>query len=376
MKYSEVLILLFLSTLLILGCADDLVIDEDFMSTVDAENATLADDKAIEEVKELRRRIVEISKVGVAFGHQDATAYGMNWKHEGFPSDSDVLRVAGDYPAVIGFDLGRIEIGRRNNINGVRFSLMQELIKEAHAAGSIITLTWHARNPITGGSSWNTSGDINRILPNGDRHEIFDRDLSLVAEFMNSLIDSDGRPIPILFRPWHEMNGDWFWWGRDLLTAEEFQQLYRTTVDILTNTYDVHNVLYTYSPNCALTEEEYLHYYPGDSWVDLLGVDVYDFEDKSYLDVARTSLETIAVLGNRKNKPYAFTETGLENITEHDWWTNKLYPIIQHSGAAYTLIWRNDRSVHWFAPFENHGSVDNFLEFVGKPDILLRSDIQ
>jgi len=337
--------------LLLVSCADDASSDEILFSTTGInENGRLADERAHDETIELRTDLVQIGRSGVAFGHQESTAYGFNWTHSGFPSNSDVLRVAGDYPAVI---------------------------KEAHEAGSIITISWHADNPISGRSSWHIAGEVNRILEGGDSHERLDFYLRRVAEFMHDLVDSDGQPIPVIFRPWHEMNGTWFWWGSALLTPEEYQQLFRSTVEILTETYDVHNALFSYSPNCALSIDDYLLYYPGDEYVDLLGVDVYDFvEEESYIDIARTSLSTISILGNERNKPYAFTETGLENVVEDDWWTNKLYPVIKESGAAYTLVWRNDRSVHWFAPFEGHASADNFREFVALPDVLLQGDIK
>lgn len=364
--------------LLLVSCADDASSDEILFSTTGInENGRLADERAHDETIELRTDLVQIGRSGVAFGHQESTAYGFNWTHSGFPSNSDVLRVAGDYPAVIGFDLGKIERGNSENISGLRFNLMKELIKEAHEAGSIITISWHADNPISGRSSWHIAGEVNRILEGGDSHERLDFYLRRVAEFMHDLVDSDGQPIPVIFRPWHEMNGTWFWWGSALLTPEEYQQLFRSTVEILTETYDVHNALFSYSPNCALSIDDYLLYYPGDEYVDLLGVDVYDFvEEESYIDIARTSLSTISILGNERNKPYAFTETGLENVVEDDWWTNKLYPVIKESGAAYTLVWRNDRSVHWFAPFEGHASADNFREFVALPDVLLQGDIR
>jgi len=364
--------------LLLVSCADDASSDEILFSTTGInENGRLADERAHDETIELRTDLVQIGRSGVAFGHQESTAYGFNWTHSGFPSNSDVLRVAGDYPAVIGFDLGKIERGNSENISGLRFNLMKELIKEAHEAGSIITISWHADNPISGRSSWHIAGEVNRILEGGDSHERLDFYLRRVAEFMHDLVDSDGQPIPVIFRPWHEMNGTWFWWGSALLTPEEYQQLFRSTVEILTETYDVHNALFSYSPNCALSIDDYLLYYPGDEYVDLLGVDVYDFvEEESYIDIARTSLSTISILGNERNKPYAFTETGLENVVEDDWWTNKLYPVIKESGAAYTLVWRNDRSVHWFAPFEGHASADNFREFVALPDVLLQGDIK
>jgi len=373
-RINNITWLLGLTVVLLLGCTDD---DDIIFPTMGIHNSTsVVDELAFEETIQLRNDLVEVSKKGVAFGHQDGTAYGFNWMHSGFPSDSDVFRVTGDYPAVLGFDLGKIERGSPVNINGLRFSLMKELIKEAHMSGSMITLSWHADNPITNRSSWHIAGEPNRILKGGDRHDKLDAYLRQVADFLNDLIDDEGNPIPVIFRPWHEMNGTWFWWGSGLLTAEEYQSLFQSTVEILKDTYNVHNALFSYSPNCALSIEEYLEFYPGDDYVDMLGVDVYDFIDNSYVDIARTSLSTISILGQERNKPYAFTETGLENIVEADWWTNKLYPVIQGSGVAYALIWRNDRMQHWFAPYEGHPSAEDFRAFVALPEVLLRQDIQ
>ena len=206
--------------LLLVSCADDADTDEVLFSTAGINTiGSLADERAFDETIELRSNLVEVGQAGVAFGHQESTAYGFNWQHSGFPSDSDVLRVAGDYPAVLGFDLGKIERGNSDNINGLRFSLMKELIKEAHEAGSIITISWHADNPISGRSSWHIAGEVNRILEGGDSHDRLDFYLRRVAEFMHDLVDSEGRPIPVIFRPWHEMNGTWFWWGSALLLS-------------------------------------------------------------------------------------------------------------------------------------------------------------
>ena len=99
-----VLVLLFVS------CAED--VDELVFPSAGINNTSeLADERAFDETLQLRNDLVQIRRSGIAFGHQDGTAYGFNWTHSGFPSDSDVLRVAGDYPAVLGFDLGKIERG-------------------------------------------------------------------------------------------------------------------------------------------------------------------------------------------------------------------------------------------------------------------------
>ncbi len=349
--------------------------EQDDLNTL-GDNLKLADTNAVKEVELLYRRLDNIRQLGVAFGHQDATAYGINWEHSGFPSDSDVLRVAGDYPAVIGFDIGNIESGSDVNIDGVSFELMKLLIQEAHEKGSIITISWHANNPITGQLPWDITRAIPSILPGESNYHIFENYLAKIAAFFMDLKDENGQPIPIIFRPWHEMNGDWFWWGNVGHTAEEYKQLYRETVRHLTNRFGVHNLLYCYSPDRSDTEDKFLEYYPGDDWVDLLGVDVYDFFNGRYIDDAKRALTVLQSLADEKQKLFAFTETGLENVLESNWWTQNLYPAIRGSGAVYVLVWRNENVDHFFGPYKAHPSADDFRSYAAFPDVLLQADIQ
>ncbi len=339
-------------------------------------NLFLADANADRSVVLLYQRLQEISTKGIAFGHQDGTAYGYNWQeHLGFPSDSDVLRVIGDYPAVLGFDLGNIESGDSRNIDSVSFDLMRLLIQEAHAEGSIVTLSWHVDNPITGNLPWDTTPAVAQILPGGDQHQKFVAYMDVLASFFTSLVDEQGNPVPVVFRPWHEMNGSWFWWGdTGAHTTEDYKALFRQTVTQLTER-GVHNLLYCYSPDTALTLDEYLEFYPGDEWVDIYGADIYDFLNNGYNFNVQTGLEVIQQLGEERSKLYAFTETGLENVVQDNWWTNTLYPAIKNSGVSYVLVWRNDKKVHHFGPFENHPSADDFRQFADFEDILLRKDV-
>ena len=82
--------------------------------------------------------------------------------------------------------------------------------------------------------------------------------------------------VPIVFRPYHEFDGDWFWWGKSHCTREDFISLWRFTVSYLRDSLDVHNFIYAFSPdNKFNSEAEYLSRYPGDGYVDLVGVDNY-----------------------------------------------------------------------------------------------------
>ena len=74
---------------------------------------------------------------------------------------------------------------------------------------------------------------VKHILPGGSRHETFKSDLKIIADFAHNAKNHVGELIPIIFRPWHEFDGNWFWWGRNHCTVEEFKELYRFTVTYL-----------------------------------------------------------------------------------------------------------------------------------------------
>ena len=78
------------------------------------------------------------------------------------------------------------------------------------------------------------------------------------ANFLTDLKGSDGKQIPIIFRPYHELNGGWFWWGVDSTTTEEYVKLFRYTVDYLKNVKKVHNLIYVFNTNTFQTAKEYM----------------------------------------------------------------------------------------------------------------------
>ena len=103
---------------------------------------------ATKETINLYRNLKQLVNKGVMFGHQDALAYGVGWKYEA--GRSDIKDVTGDYPAVYGFELGRLELDLAVNIDSVPFNKMQQYIRAAYDRGGVITLSWHLNNPLTG----------------------------------------------------------------------------------------------------------------------------------------------------------------------------------------------------------------------------------
>lgn len=332
------------------------------------------------ETESLFFNLNEISSKGIMFGHQDDPLYGVTW--EGDSDRSDVKSVVGDYPAVMGFDIGRIELGSEKSLDNVNFDIIRQEIINQFNRGGVITISWHMYNPLTGGDSWDveTKGVVTSILPNGENHNKFMSWLKQGADFFNSLVAEDGTKIPVLFRPWHEHTGSWFWWGKDNCTTEEYKQLWLLTYNYFQDQ-GVNNLLFAYSPDSQGPGEIYMERYPGDEYVDLLGLDIYHRDNEEGIETYQNTLDTIlsflTVEGEKRNKPIAVTETGLEAIPIANWWTLVLLSTLEKYPVTYVVVWRNarERPDHYYAPYPGQESAEDFVKFYNSPKTLFVKDI-
>src|SRR5690606_19182131 len=115
---------------------------------------------------------------------------------------------------------------------------IRDSIKAGFSRGGVITISWHITNPVTGGShSDNKTQAVHHIIPGGKLHPQFIASLDKLIAFNEQLKikNTDGKEvwIPIIFRPWHEHNGEWFWWGKGNTTEENYIKLWRFTVNYL-----------------------------------------------------------------------------------------------------------------------------------------------
>lgn len=332
------------------------------------------------ETQNLLTNLIKIPSQGFMFGHQDDPLYGVTWK--GDSDRSDVKSIVGDYPAVMGFEIGRIELGGEKSLDNINFDTMRQEIIKQYNRGGMITISWHMDNPVTGGDSWDveTKGVVTSVLPNGVNHDKFKSWLQVGANFFASLVTEDGVKVPILLRPWHERTGSWFWWGQDNCTTEEYKQLWMFTYNFFREQ-GVDNLLYSYSPDNHRTSDVYMERYPGDEYVDLLGLDIYHHNGEKgteeYQDRLNTILSYLEKEGATRNKPIALTETGLEAIPIANWWTGVLLPAIENYPISYVLTWRNayERPNHYYAPYPGQKSADDFVKFYNNPKTLFLKDI-
>jgi mannan endo-1,4-beta-mannosidase len=343
-----------------------------------------ADLKATKETKALFRNLMKLSENHTLFGHQHATEYGHGWS--GDPDRSDVKSVCGSHPAVIGVDFSGFSGRPENAVRKAKDDLRKSVV-DTYNRGGVTTVAWHFNNPVSkGGFYWRDSVSlpaVKYIIPGGEAHGKYKEILRGIGEWAHTIKGKDGKPVPLIFRPFHEFDGDWFWWGRSHCTRDEFVALWRFTVSYLRDSLGVHNFLYAFSPdNRFISQEQFLERYPGDEWVDMVGMDDYgDFgRDRYDIETGAKKLKIVSDYAVKAGKLAAFTETGLESIPNPEWWTGtllkamKMYPV----KLAYVLVWRNDtRSpTHFYAPFPGQVSVPDFLKFYQDPYTLFENDLR
>lgn len=325
----------------------------------------------------LLQALKSLSGQYLLLGHQDATAYGVDWSAE--PDKSDVKSTTGSYPAVYGWDLGHLEIGKSANLDNVSFNLMRTRIIEAYHRGGINTISWHATNPVNGKSTWDTTRhSVREILPNAQHHGTYNAYLDRLATFFKTLKTEDGTAIPIIFRPFHEHTGSWFWWGEAFCTPEEYKVLWQYTVEYLRDKKGLTNLLFAYSSSTIKSKAHYLARYPGDSYVDIMGFDEYCMGDEAaYMKRMDNSLCILTEIANERDKVAAITETGYEQIPNAHWFTQVLYPTIKAYPVAWVLLWRNaiNRSNHYYAPYPTHPAADDFRKFHQLPAVWFEDEL-
>lgn len=331
------------------------------------------------ETEALLEGLRAVSGEGIMYGHHDDTVYGTSWFAD--EGRSDVKEVCGDYPAIISFDLGKLELGSDTTLDRVRFDKIRAEAVAHYERGGMVSMSWHLRNPKTGGDSWDTSDStvVASILPGGEFHGKFAGWLGLLADFLNSLQTADGVKVPVLFRPWHEHTGSWFWWGAKLCTPDDYKALWRMTVDTL-RAKGVDNTLYAYSTGTEPRDTaQYLERYPGDDLVDLIGFDSYQFaaDPAEFLETVERLTAIIDTVGTAHGKIIAVTETGYESIPDPNWWTGTLLPPLKKYPLAYVLTWRNasDKPGHFYGPYPGQASADDFVAFYNDPATLFLGDV-
>ena len=326
---------------------------------------SIVDKNATAETKALYANLWHIATKGFMFGHHDDLWYGRYWYNK--QGESDTKAVCGDYPAVFSVDMGPIMDNRYNDAEN---AIRRRVIIEAYDRGEVITMCCHLNNPHTGGDSWdNKSNDVVKsILTEGHATRTkYLQWLDRCADFANNLKGTDGKLIPIIFRPYHEHTQTWSWWGSKCTTEDEFIRFWRFTVEYLRDTKGVHNFIYAISPQMDEVYQDararLTFRWPGDDYVDFLGMDCYHY---SWKQAFKSNLDAMSKLSLEKNKPCGVTETGPEGFDWKDYWTDHILACAINQRVSMIVMWRNkyvgnnESDRHFYSVYPGHPSENDF----------------
>lgn len=336
----------------------------------------------------LLHSIHQLQGKGTMLGQHDGV-----WMEEGKKITGHIHNLSGRLPAIASYDF--MFITNVNNTEGSWYRIREHEIREriiaANREGIFITMCWHYNDPYTQKTFYTKElpneelkmKSFKSILPGGENYERYKKDLRKIAEFSNTLRDDNGKLIPFIFRPFHEFDGEWFWWGAAYNEPEEFKTVWQFTVHYLRDTLNVHNMLYAFSPDIKFeSREDYLLRYPGDDYVDILGFDDYeDFKyDKQRTEEARKRIRIMGTLAKEKNKPCALTEVGYFikkdnpekiDIQRMEYLLETISDMQEY--LSYAIFWGNGGGVYCI-PVQGDSGNKEFKSFLDQPFILLNDN--
>jgi len=346
----------------------------DYEASVISQLDDLIDFKATKETRYLYENLKKYAPDKLLFGMHDATGYGVGWSNN--DNRSDVKDVCGTYPAVFSWDANSF-------FDNTDLSSFEYRLLLGYENG-INTLCWHQIDPEGHHFYYNqvNYAVVPTLLPGGKHHTKYLQKLNKFARFMKKLRGSKGESVPVIFRPYHEQNGSWFWWGRTRCTEREYIELWQFTANYLRDSLGVHNLIYAFSPDGHQfnSKDEYFREYPGDDFVDILGVDFYFWEGTTAL-VSKFQQRLVYTVQNAQSrgKLAALTEVGDELVDINKWYTQFLAAPIKNNptakNIAYAAVWRNDNVGHHYAPYPGHPSVPGFLDFYQDPFTIFADEL-
>lgn len=239
-----------------------------FHPNVTNASAVPINSQATVEAVTVLQHLYAISGVNIISGQHDYLESPDEWNNQ-------VKGLTGKYPGLHGYEFGAIMDQSDSQMAAQR----QQVVNSAIAwnqAGGLVTITFHENIPGTCLCWSNVKKEMSQadfdkyVTSNTPQYNQLIADLDKAAVYLGKLRDAG---VPVLWRPYHEMNGGWFWWGK----KSNFPALWNIMYDRFVNVHKLNNLLWVWSPNAPNAgSDSYQATYPGKSKVDVLAVDIYD----------------------------------------------------------------------------------------------------
>jgi len=179
-----------------------------------------------------------------------------------------VYNNTGKWPALTCFDF----IDHTNpNQNWIKYDAPFSLGQDWWNNKGIVGLIWHWRDPLTKSGAFYTADtkfDVRKVNDaNSDEYKAMIADIDVIAGYLKQFKDAG---IPVIWRPLHEAAGTWFWWGAR--GPDACKTLWKIMFNRLVTVHGLNNLIWVWTSNTSGTA---LDWYPGDEYVDIIGMDIY-----------------------------------------------------------------------------------------------------
>lgn len=262
------------------------------MPITDKTAMKLSNKNADETTKKVYAYICDTFENGIIAAQQESTWMGSTEYEMDY-----ILKATGKLPAMRGLDF------MNDDFDGVVERAVNWWNK-----GGLVTICWHCGSEFTGAYDNCKNDEIadwDAILTDGtDENRKFIKNMDNAGQALKRLQE---KGVTVLWRPFHEFDGAWFWWGKG--GAEYFKKLWIMMYNHFTYDLELNNLIWVlgYSHNGTDYKGKPAEWYPGDAYCDIVGADSYEVDENG----AEKRLYKIVSRITEGRKPLIFHECGL-----------------------------------------------------------------
>ena len=175
--------------------------------------------------------------------------------------------------------------------------------------------------------------------------EWFDAQCMEVAEIINQFVDNNGKPIPFIFRLWHECEDSWMWWGNSSVSINDYKKFFIFTEKRIKKYAPKAQIIWAYCTDRNWnTKEEFMARYPGDKYVDIIGYDDYQIGCSSKRNETVEKARIVTLSAKEHGKVAGLFETAnIQDESKDNFMSDFLYPLIETNGVSFGIVqmWTN-----------------------------------
>lgn len=238
--------------------------------------------------------------------------------------DERIHDLTGVYPAMWGGDFGFAD--STHDIDNIAYrNILVSEINKKYQSGTIITMSYHQANPAIGEPCQFRGGIISELSDEQWKelttigtplYEKWRKQMDKLALYLKKMEELN---IPIIFRPYHEMNGSWFWWG-GRQGEDGYIKLWKQLYNYYTKDHKLNNLIWVWSPDNP--KHGLKEFYPGDEFVDMVSCDIYPKKDTNVVYGQHIYDQIVEIAGD---KPIGIGECSIlpspETLERQPLWT-------------------------------------------------------